>query len=280
MRKNILTALGYLAFFIFSFLLSLYWTFDANHIVKPRLISEALKLGYQIEIPDALEKYRLSGVQSRNVVLKTPFFATPVKIEEIKARLSLLPLVLGRQSVKFSATLYDGTLSGKVVEGKKSRVLDLEAKNIDLSKMQPGKENSLWVMAKLSGKADLNLTPKDDPKKWKGQITAKFGPGKLPAFMYHGFQVPEVKLNAVNLNVSVLSGKADIKTLEVKSPDLPCEGKGEIQLDAALKSSQIQFRAKIDPSPEFMGKVPTLQGLLPPDKNISYNGNLAAILGP
>jgi type II secretion system protein N len=279
MRKYILSAIGYSAFFVFSFLLSFYWTFDANHVVKPRLIDEARKQGFELDISD-LDKYRLSGVEARNVTVQSSFFSTPFKIDELKARLSLLPLILGRKSVAFSAKLYDGTLTGRWVESKKNRQVNVEAKNVDLSRIQPGKVGSLWVMAKLSGKADLNLSPKTDPKKWKGQIKAGAGSGKFTAFTYHGFQVPEIKLNSMDLDVSLLSGKADIRNLELKSPDLPCDGRGTVDLATPFKSSQIQLTAKINPSAEFMAKVPALQALLPADKNVTYNGNLGAILGP
>lgn len=278
MKKNIFIAFGYLAFFGVSFLFSFYWTFDTNHVVKGRLVSELRSRGYELEI-DELDKFRLSGLLARGVTLSAPRLKAPIKIDELRARLSILPLILGKQSVGFSARLYDGTLSGKIVEGKDSRLWNLEAKNIDLSRMQPGKENSFGVMAKLNGKADLNLSPKTDPQKWRGQVTAGFGSGKISSFSYQGFQVPEIKISSMDLNVSLLSGKAEIKTLELKSPDLAFDGKGQVQLNSQLSSSQIQITGKINPSPGFMEKLPALQALLPSDRNISYNGSLGAIIG-
>ena len=278
MRKNLFIAGGYAAFFLVSFVVSFYFTFDPTHIVGGLLTSLSQDQGYELDLPSQIDKYRLSGIEAENVSIRPANFKNPIKFDFLQARLSLLPLILGRRSIGFKVRLYDGQVTGKVMDSKKNFSAQVDIKNLDLSRMPPPKENSLWPAAKLNAKGDLSMSPKDDPKKWRGSLKAAFGEGKLSAFSYMGFNVPEIKMQGADLDVRIAGGRAEIKTLELKSPDLPFNGTGDITMQAPLSQSQVKIEAKINPSNAFMEQVPALKAL-PPDKTVRYNGGLGPILG-
>jgi len=278
MRKRLLRAGAYFAFFILAFLFSFYLTFDPTHIIGPRLKSAMASKGLEIDFAQ-LDNYRLSGFSAQDVTITPIKLKTAIKIDELRARIAILPLIWGRTSYSFSARLYEGEISGKIVESKKGLAAKLEAKKVDLSRLEVSKPDALWVMGTLNGNADLNLTPSDDPKKWRGQIQGGFGKGKLTSFTFQGFHLPEIQMDGLSLDLSLNSGRAEIKSLELKSPDLPLSGKGQIELRDPFLNSLIQLEAKINPSNAYLEQAPLLQAVLPPDKTIRYNATFSALVG-
>jgi len=278
MRKRLLTAGGYAAFFLASLLICFYLTFDPTHIVSEKVQSFARERGMQVSM-DTVRKYRLSGINAEQVEVQLASLKSPVKIDSLKVRLSLIPLLLGRKEFGFEVRLYGGKAKGKIAQGKKSLAADFDLKSIDLARLEPAKENALWAQAKLSGKAEVNSSDTNNPQKWRGQVKADMGAGKMNPFSYQGFQIPEIKFDGVNLELAINAGKADIKTFKINGPDFPFDGRGEIELKTPFSESSMQLEAKIDPSEEYLSKMPALRALVPPDKTIKYNGSIGAITG-
>jgi len=278
MKSRFLVIGGYGGFFLASFLVSLYLTFDPSHLVMGYLRQFAQQRGIQVSVA-AIDKYRLSGINAEDVELQYPGFQAPLKVDEFQARLSLLALLLGRKSIGFQASLYGGKIFGKITRGRNSLRANIEVKSVDLGKIEPAREKSLWAMAKLTGKADLDLASKNDPKKWKGGVKASLGAGKLTSFSYQGFQLPEIPIDGVNLELNLAGGKAGIKNFEIKSPDFPLNGFGQIELRSPFRQSPLQIQAKINPSGQYLEKVPPLKAMLPPDQTLKYTGTVGAIIG-
>lgn len=269
---------GYAGFFLASFLFSLYLTFDPSHLVTGYLQQFAQQKGMQVSVA-AIEKYRLSGIIAEDIELQHPGLRTPLKVDGLQARLSLWPLLLGRKSIGFQASLYGGKIFGRITRGRNSLRANLEVRSVDLSKLEPAREKSLWAMAKLTGKADLDLASKDDPKKWRGALKASLGPGRLTSFSYQGFELPEIQIEGMNLELNLAGGKAGIKTLEIESTDFPINGFGQVELRSPVRQSPLQFQVKVDPSEQYLEKVPPLKAMLPSDKTVKYTGTLGAIIG-
>jgi type II secretion system protein N len=278
MKNKLMIAAGYAAFFVFALLLSLYLTFDPTNIVNAKIQGLAQSNGMQVTI-GALDKYRLSGITAEDVEIQPSSLKAPFKIDKLAARLSILPLILGTKSIEFTATLLGGKINGTVAQGKNSFQAKIEAKMVDLGKLQLAKSDALWPAGKFSGQVDLNLPSTKDPKRWRGQIKGSMGEGRFAAFAYQGFQVPEIKIDSMDIDVALLSGKASIKNFSIRSPDLPVDGSGQVELANPISSSPFSIQAKINPSDSYLEKVPALKALIPADKTIKYNGTLGVIIG-
>ncbi len=109
-------------------------------------------------------------------------------------------------------------------------------------------------------------------------MAAEFGPGKIRAFSYQGFQVPEIRLDRAKLDLELSDGSAQFKSLEMQSPDFPITGTGQLELRDPMPGSLIQLEAKINPSQQYLSLFPTLQSLIPANKTITYRGTLAGII--
>jgi len=275
MRKKIIISLGYFGFFIFAFIFSLYLTFNPAQI-KTWLEANAGKRGVSLTI-SRLDKYRLSGVRAREITLQTKG-GKLIKIDQLKARLSLLPLILGREKIGFQIVLYGGKLSGDLEQARRGFRTSFNLQNINLGSMQAGSQGGFWIAAKLSGKGNLNLAPKNNPKAWSGKIDAELSPGTIPSFAYKGFQVPEIKIDQVKFNLELNNGNAQIKTFDLKSPDFPIQGKGQIEFRDPVLNSLINLEAKVNPSQQFLEKIRMLESILPPNRTVTYNGTLGGII--
>ena len=275
MRRKFLITLGYISFFIFAFLFSLYLTFDPGQI-KAWLGNKANKIGINLDI-SRLDKYRLTGVRARGVTIKTKGGQT-IKIDQVKARLSLLPLIIGRKKIGIQLAMSEGKFSGKFEPSSRGYKTKFKVQKINLANLPLGNQGGFWISAPISGKGNLNLTPKDNPRAWSGKIHTELGPGKIPSFNYRGFNVPEVKVDQAKLDLELNNGNAQIKSLELLSPDFPLQGNGQIELRAPIQNSLLQLSAKVNPSQQYLGQIPMLQSLLPSDRTVTYRGTIAGII--
>lgn len=275
MRQKIFIVIGYSAFFIFAFLFSLYLTFNTSQ-VKTWLESKANEEGIKLTI-SSLDKYWLSGVSARDITLQTKS-GNLIKIDRLKARVAIIPLLFGKRKIGFQVALYGGKLDGKIEQAKRGYKAEFKIQNVNLASMQAGNQGGFWIASKLSCNGNLNLFPKDNPKNWSGKIDAVLGPGAIPSFTYQGFQIPEIKLENAKLALELKNGSARINTFELSSPDFPIKGTGQMEIRMPIINSLIQLEAQLNPSRQFLDQIKMLEAMLPSDKKISYRGTLAGMI--
>ncbi len=276
MKKKLLIIFGYLAFFLFSFLFSLYLTFDPRPIKN--LAQNYLKnKGYQIEIGQ-ISKYRLSGVRAQKIILAKENSSGKLQIDQLKARLSIIPLLAGNSRIKFQALLYGGKIEGRVEKSRKKINSTLKIKNIDLAKLSSVSSGGFQIKSRLSGQSKLNLANLNNPRAWEGEIDFQLGAGEISTFEYQGMEIPGIKISQGRLALEIKQGRAEIKTLELLSPDFPFQLQGEIELRVPLEKSLITLKGKLSPQEQYLEKFPLLTSLLSPDKTFSYKGTISGIL--
>src|SRR5919206_1011276 len=122
---------AYGAFALASFVVSLRCTFPAD-AVAARLAAEAAAAGWQLRSAD-VGPAGFVGVHMTGVTLESPEGAR-IPVDQLTAKLRLLPLVLGRRGVDFDARLYDGRVAGTAEEGSASRRLALRVDKVDLTR--------------------------------------------------------------------------------------------------------------------------------------------------
>ncbi len=156
MKRKLIIGAGYGLFFVLAFGFSFYLTFDPMQ-VKGWLESNAQKSGISLNISQ-LDKYWLSGVQARSVTVTTRN-RTTFKIDQLRVRLALLPLLIGRKKLAFQANLYGGKISGSIQQATRGYKTNFDAQNVDLAGMAGGGQRGLWIASKLTAKGNFNLTP-------------------------------------------------------------------------------------------------------------------------
>ena len=277
--------LGYGLFALVSFLVSLYWTFDYSLLI-PRLsqfLHQATGADVRIE---ELAGYRLSGVKIAGLTLAAPGLSqggtaeNSLTIDQITLRLKLLPLLLGRQTVAFSARLAGGGIEGLLSKRGQQARIALQVKGLVLDRIGLAPwlgKGAIKFGGKLDGKADLLAAELANPAKWAGEMALQWDAGKIYPFKAQGVPVEQVNYTKGDFKLKIKDGSATLETFRLLGPDLPIEVKGSVSLRAPLSQSYLDLAGTVDASPDYKKKMPLVAGLLPPEKKFTYQGSLSAL---
>jgi type II secretion system protein N len=252
--------LGYIGFFLFCFVGSVYLTFPMD-LLKPRILEEANRALNARKSPgmygkpgsitiEEVKLWRVSGVELKNVVVTdvttNPDPAPSWEIESVKVRLGILALLRKQLDIAFDVSAYDGSATGEIlIAGEKFdqlKRIDAQANGIHWWKMQavaqamkvPGEG---W----LGGEVHLNLGK--DIKEAAGDIKLAgeglaVGPGELAIPMFGTLTIPRIDLGKLSgENIKVSEGK-------VNGPPITLTG---VDFQGAL-DSQLQLRVPADQS--------------------------------
>lgn len=221
------TAYGLFAFLAFVFALRQTVPTDA---VKERIIMEAAAQGWQVSIAD-VRPAGLVGVSMRSVSLESRD-GLRIPIEKLDATLRLWPLLLGRRSFNFDATLFEGHVKGFAEDRKTARRIYAKISGVDLSRAVPlRKATGVDLAGTVQGDLDLTLDDKE-PAKSSGHLDlavdrAAVNGGEMPVpGMAGALTLPKVALGQVTAKGAVRDGRFTFERLEAKSDDIEATGEG------------------------------------------------------
>lgn len=260
--RTILKWIAYPLFYLFCLALFGYLTFPFDRL-KDRLIAEfdhaqtkrGQSSGQKLEI-DELTSYWFTGVEATGVRLIIPpdesagrpsgleaalgksAAAEPPKdaviaIDEAQARIQILPLLIGRVKVNFTATAFGGEVEGTIPVGASSGPVQVEAEGIDLSLIEPlAAMIGLPIKGTAQGKLDLTASEgKFNKANGTMELTltgVSIGDGKTK---FKGqLAPPEAKLGDVSLTAEATSGVLKITKLTATGPDIELVGDGKVSV--------------------------------------------------
>jgi type II secretion system protein N len=219
----------YAAFAVVAFILALRWTFPAE-AMKERIIMEAGHRGWQIDI-DQVSAGGILGVRARGVKLETSS-GLAIPIDELTASLRLLPLLTGRRSIAFDASVYDGRVKGTADLSGDVRRYELDVKGVDLALALPlRKASGVDLLGTLTGTADVSVPAAPDGRP-TGHVDlavkdAGLSGGQLPIpGMVTGLPLPKTGLGALTAAVKLDAGKALFEKLEATGGDAEVRTEG------------------------------------------------------
>lgn len=267
--KSLLPYVGYAFFYFFSFSLFCYLTFPYDRL-RDRLVAEfhASQKGQakqnHLEI-DEVGPYRLTGVVATGVKYITPGNPKPdgtsqpttLEIDELRARLSIFPLILGRKSVSFYARAFGGEVEGVFSDATKERKLELEMKDVAIGRIEPITGLvGLPLTGAIKGTVDMTFP---DRRASKANGTVKLavtdlsaGDGK--AKIADTIALPKLQVGELALDAEIKEGVLKLNKLGAAGQDLELASEGKITLrDQPLESvADVYVRFKF--SDGFRGK--------------------------
>ncbi|HET7824562.1 MAG TPA: type II secretion system protein GspN [Anaeromyxobacter sp.] len=213
--------LAYGSFAVLAFLVALRWTFPSQE-VKERLIVEAGTRGWQIDVED-VSAGGLMGVKARGVKLASDT-GLSVPIDEATASLRPLPLLIGRRSIAFDVSIYDGRVKGTADLSGDQHVV-AEVSGVDLGAALPlRKASGLDLLGRVNGSMDVTV-PAAPAAKPSGKVDVRvtdagLAGGQLPIpGMSGGLPLPRMGFGEVNASVQIADGKATFQRLDAKGGD-------------------------------------------------------------
>lgn len=259
---NVLRYIGYVAFFLFSFLVSLYLTFPWDS-AKDRVLDAASTAANAQITAESLQPSWLTGVVAKKVEYKAPRAEEPIRIEELRARISLLSLLAGNIGVDASMPIAKGTVDADVVSSGEEVDLDAKIAGVELA-LVPGLKDAIGLP--LGGSVDMDAQLHLDTKKPKntsGNIHLK-GSGLeiLKGGKLSGFPVPELAVGNLDWTVPIKDGKVRFDKQEIKGENVELKIDGEVALLSPIERSQLKLNLSFKPTAAFLKKEPILGALL------------------
>lgn len=251
---------GYPAFYLACLVVFFSWTFPYDKL-KDRIVAQfnaqqrtsSNPQGLEIE---ALDSSWLTGVKATNVKLISPSSdptkpATELKIDEARARVSLLALLVGNKEVTFRIDAFEGTVNGSFEDTGKERNIDLAFEGVDMSKVDAIAANVGFPLeGKLFGTLKLQL-PEGKASKGNGSVnlevrdmnagTAKELTVKTPL---GPFTLPRLKVGTFTVVGEAKDGTMKITKVGASGGDVDVSGDGRVQLREVASDAHLDVNLK------------------------------------
>jgi type II secretion system protein N len=253
---RILKFLAYPALYMTCLILFFYLTFPWNRL-KDRIVAE---IGIRAQKPksaiqrveiDDLDSYWFTGVEAKGVRIYLPPSddagttqdkptESVIKVDELHARLQILPLFLGRVRVKFWAHAFNGDINGMVPVGASSGPVEVQLDSVDLSYVDIIKD-TIGIPIKGIATGKLELAAEGGKfSKASGMLDLAIngvavGDGKSK--IKNQIALPEAKLGDLIITAEAKDGALKITKFEANGTDIELAGDGKVNVREPAGSS-------------------------------------------
>ncbi len=271
--------IGYPLFYIFCLVLFATITFPYE-ILKDKIVtsfnaSQKPGPGQQELHIDELTSHFITGVKMKGVrLLSLPSAAgkppVELKIDEAKARISILPLLIGHQNISFHLDAFNGEVDGTYEEHGKDKHVSVELSAVDLKQVEPIAA-ALWlpVEGKLSGTIDL-LMPEGKASKGSGtvklegtDVSVADGVAKIEAGMFP-LTPPKVGLGTLSFEAEAKEGILRVTKFSASGKDVDLSGDGRVQMREMATESICDLNVKFKIADSFRAKNEMAKSLFGP----------------
>lgn len=261
LNPKVLVWVGYVAYFFACFAIFAYLTFPYDRLqefakqqVAANTGGKGGKAPMSLEI-GSIAPYWPPGLTLHDVSIERPPEADEsplaVRLDSATARLRVLPLLLGRRSLGFSAEQGAGSLSGSVSAGTTRTEIELELDAMDAEALGLGGLLKVPVAGQLSGLVDLMLSSIPTETDGDVQLTLanlQLGDGKakvpVPG-MRDGITVERINAGTLELELELRQGVVEVKKLSTSGPDLKLAGSGNLKLAEDLGRSRLDVTLEL-----------------------------------
>lgn len=267
LRDKLLLGALYASFFCVMFVFAVYWTFPYERLrdyVAEKLTATTPSGTRTVELGE-LSPVGFGGVHVRDLSIVRTSSApdsTPseLRISEVNANVSILPLLLGSKKITLEATAGKGTIDGKLDQSSEAQHIEAKLKAVDVGEMGLGSWVTLPLKGKATGTIDLRLPA--DPTKATGSVKLeirglKVGDGKAkvkPPGMPGGLTLDEVDAGKLELSIEVRDGVATITRFSTDGKDLKLTGTGNVRLADPIQRSRPDLNLDLTFSEAYKNK--------------------------
>lgn len=250
--KRIARALAYPTFFFVAFVFFCYRTFPYDRL-RDYLIQEIEQpknaggvrssSGYDVDIID-LVPYWFTGVELLGVEIRKPADATtprPVALSfpRMRARVSVLPLLLGRIAVALRIETPTGDVDGDVALGfdQRLRAIDVQLHDVNLRHVSIGPLARIPLKGIAGGSIDLDLSS----GKADGLVDLEVrgleigdGESKVPipgTVLAGGLTIDTIRAGTFQFRSQFTDGTGRVDRFSMRGRDLEVRGAGEMHID-------------------------------------------------
>jgi type II secretion system protein N len=268
--KKLAPKLGYPAFYLFCLGIFLSWTFPYDKL-KERIVAQfnaqqrTASNPQQLEVDD-LDSHWITGVKAKGVRLIQPSKEadkppTVIAIDEARARISLLGLLVGNRNVSFRIDAFDGVIKGTYEESSKEREIEVTFEDVDVARVDAIAANAGFPLdGKLNGELKL-LLPEGKASKGNGTVNLEIkemAAGKGTEFTVKTpmgpFTLPKAKIGTFTITGEAKDGKLTLSKIASSGGDLDLAGDGRVQLREVATDANLDVNLKFKVNDSYRGK--------------------------
>jgi len=286
MKRKLLKFLGRGALFGFAFLLFAYWTFPYDRVAT-FLIQQVeypagpggvrLPSGYQLQIgslrPSWLTTVELKDIRLSKSSSHPDVPAGHVAVDELRASVSLLSLLVGTVSSAFSLRLEEGgRITGSVTrEANGLTSGDLNLNDVELADLSLIRAHvGLPITGSVSADARFSISEDISASNGEFNLTiqgvsiggdgAKLRIASSP-LLRNGLTLERIDAGDLVLTANAEGGVLTLETLEARGNDLILCGNGSLQLHERLAASRLNTLLRVEFSEAYRTSSETTEGL-------------------
>ena len=268
--KRYAPRVGYPAFYLFCLLVFLSWTFPYDKL-RDRIVTTFNAQQKNASNPqelqiDELDSSFVTGVKAKGIRLVSPSSdpqkpPVEIKIDEARARISLLSLLVGNKDVSFRIDAFDGVIKGNFEDTGKKRVVDVTFDGVDIGKIDAiaaqvgfplaGRLNGTVRFDLPEGKAskgngNVNLEIRDMTAGNEKELTVKTPLGP--------FTLPRLKVGNFTVNGEAKDGVLKLSKIGASGGDVDVNGEGRVQLREVATDALLDVGLKFKINDGYRGK--------------------------
>ncbi len=261
--------IAYLALFVVSFLLFLYWMFPYSALRDRVLGAIEQQLGSGVSVTaETLEPYWFSGVEVSGLEVEgmnEGRAVTLLKCRRLRARAGLVSLLVGSPRISFLVEIGKGEISGTARRTEEELDLDLELDNVDLGTIQLIQERTgLKLSSRIGGVVRL-MIDRQRPLRSTGKIDLDLRDIVLkPSMVKLGemeMEMPELALSKgreSRIRLEVDRGAIAVESIVLKGGDLGIDLKGKVFLSTRVDNYRFNVSGSFSASEKLGQALPFL----------------------
>ena len=260
--KRIAPKIGYPLFYLVALIACLSWTFPYDKL-KERIVTtfNSQQRGspspQELQI-DELTSSWLTGVKAKGVKLIAPS-ADPtkppieIKVDEARARISVLGLLVGNKDVSFRIDAFDGTIKGTYEDNGvgKDRNVEVTFDGVDMTKIDAIAANVGFPLdGKLFGTLKLQL-PEGKASKGNGSVSFEvrdmFAGNEKELTLktpLGPFTLPRLKVGNFTVTGDAKDGILKLTKIGASGGDVEVTGDGRVQLREVATDAHLDVSLK------------------------------------
>jgi type II secretion system protein N len=253
--------IGFPVFYLVCLVLFASWTFPYETLKERIILSfnqQQRETNGQQELRiESLGSHWLSGVHAKGVHLVSPPTEvgkppSDMKLDDVRARVSILGLLVGNRDVSFKVSAFGGTIDGDYDDHGKEKRIDADVDGVDIGQVAPITEAlGVPLEGKLTAQVKLTL-PDGKASKANGSVTLEsadtaFGDGKAK-IKGVPLALPRMNIGALTLAAEAKEGILRISKVVASGKDIELMGDGRVQLREVTSDSQcdVNLRFKVN----------------------------------
>ena len=259
--------IGFPIFYLICLVLFASWTFPYETLKERIVLSfnqQQRETNGQQELRiESLGSHWLSGVHAKGVHLVSPPTEvgkppSDMKLDDVRARVSILGLLVGNRDVSFKVSAFGGTIDGDYDDHGKEKRIDADVDGIDIGQVDPITQAlGVPLEGKITGQVKLTL-PEGKASKANGAVTLEsadtaVGDGKAK-IKGVPLALPRMNLGALTLAAEAKEGILRVSKLAAGGKDIELQGEGRIQLREIASDSLCDVNLRFKVNDNYKGK--------------------------